>query len=107
MKNLLDKVHRRRLYILASFAILGLQLCAYAALLVLWTTNALDRHPFSLSRLSLVSQIISVTSQALAISSLAALTFLVQAVASDRVIRRGAYASDTCQHNISDELFVS
>lgn len=107
MKNLLDKVHRRRLYILASFAILGLQLCAYAALLVLWATNALDRHLFSLSRLSLVSQIISVTSQALAISSLAALTFLVQAVASDRVIRRGAYASDTCQHNISDELFVS
>jgi hypothetical protein len=90
MKGLLDRAYRRRLYILASFAILGLQVCAYSALLVLWTTNSLDRHLFSLSHLSIVSQVTSVVSQALAISSLACLTFVVQAVAADRVIRRRA-----------------
>lgn len=88
MIGLLDRAYRRRLHILASFAILGLQFCAYSALLVLWATNSLDRHLFSLSRVSLVSQVISVVSQATAISSLAGLTFFVQAVAADRVIRR-------------------
>jgi len=90
MKGLLEKAHTRRFYILASFAILALQLGVYATLLILWHTNTLDRHLFSLDRLSLVSQLVSVVSQVLAISSLAALTFFVQAVASDRVIRRRA-----------------
>lgn len=91
MRRLLRRAYRRRLYLLASFAILGLQICAYSALLILWATKGLDRHLFSLSRLSLVSQVISVTSQALAISSLAALTFFVQTVAADRIIRRREY----------------
>jgi hypothetical protein len=90
MKGLLNKAYRRRLYILASFAILGLQVCAYSALLVLWGTSALDKYRFSLSRLSLVSQVISVVSQAFALSSLAALISFVQPVAVDRVIRRRA-----------------
>lgn len=92
MNRLLDEAHRRRLYILASFVTLGLQACAYLALLVLWGTKVLDKHLFSLSHLSLTSQVISVVSQALVISSLAALTFFVQAVAADRVIRRRACA---------------
>src|ERR1700733_10401549 len=90
MKGLLDKAFRRWLYILASLAILGLQVCAYSALLVLWRTNALGRLLFSSERLNILSQIVSVVSQTLAISSLAALTFFVQAVASDRIIRRRA-----------------
>ena len=97
MKALLDVAYRRRLYIIASALILGLQLSAYSALLVLWRTNALDRHLFSLSRLSLVSQVVSAVSQALAISSLAALTFFVQGVAADRIIRRRTCSSDNCQ----------
>ena len=97
MKALLDVAYRRRLYIIASFLILGLQLGAYLSLLVLWRTNALDRQIFSLSHLSLVSQVVSVVSQALVISSLAALTFFVHDVASDRIIRRRACACNNCQ----------
>lgn len=50
----------------------------------------------------LISQIVSVVSQTLAISSLAALTFFVQSVASDRVIRRRAclrHLSTSCNHH--------
>ena len=98
MKSLFDPASRRPLVrhrlLRDTF---GLQICAYLALLVLWATSALDRHLFSLSHLSLVSQVVSAISQALAISSLAALTFFAQAVASDRIIRQRACACDSCQ----------
>jgi galactitol-specific phosphotransferase system IIC component len=97
MKSLFDTICKRRLYVTACFAILGLQICAYLVLLVLWSTSALDRHLFSLSHLSLVSQVVSATSQALAISLLAALTFFAQVVASDKIIRQRMCARDCCQ----------
>ena len=97
MKSLFDPVYKRRLFVTVSFAILGLQISAYLVLLVLWSTSALDRHLFSLSHLSLVSQVVSAISQALAISLLAALTFFAQVVASDKIIRRRTCARDCRQ----------
>lgn len=73
--------------------ILGFQVAAYSVLLVLWGTNTLDKQLFSLSHATLVSQVVSVVSQALSISSLAVLTFFAQSVASDRIIRRRAFVS--------------
>jgi hypothetical protein len=107
MQGILDRAYRRRLYVLASFAILGLQVCAYSALLVLWATEALDKHLFSLSRLSLVSQVISVISQALAVSSLAALTFFVQAVAADRIIRQREFRRKNLSTFTDDKILLN
>jgi hypothetical protein len=106
MKALLSQTYRRRLYIIASFVILGLQAGAYLALLVLWHANTLDRHLFSLSRLSLVSQVVSVVSQALAMSSLATLTFFVHGVASDRIIRRRPCVQQLST-DIDDDFLIS
>ena len=106
MKGLLDKGYRHRLYIITSSAILGLPVCIYSALLVLWHTNTLDGRLFSLSRLSLVSQIISAVSQAFSISSLALLTYFVQALAADRVIRRRTSAHENSPLNIDDKFLI-
>lgn len=87
MPVLTSRALRRRLYFWASLVILGLEFIVYLVFLVLWRTRALEHHMFSLAHLTTVSLIISTTSQIASIASLAALTFLVQTLASDRTIR--------------------
>lgn len=78
---------RRRLYLYGCITILGLEGVVYVVLLLLWSTRALDKHLFSLTRLSTVSLVLSTSSQVLSISTLAIVTYLAQALASDRTIR--------------------
>ena len=91
MSGFKSRSFRRRLYLLVSLIIIGLQGLVYSAMIALWGARTLDHHLFSLSRLGAVSQVISVVSQALIIFSLAALTFFAQALASDQIVRRSAY----------------
>ena len=102
---------RRRLYLLASQTIIGLQGLVYLVLVALWGTRALDHHLFSLTRLGSISRTISVISQAFIISSLAALTFFAQALASDRIVRQRAYfnyfsqvSSPFCESAVGQKL---
>ena len=86
MAGLRSRAYQRRLYLLASQTIIGLQGLVYLALVALWDARTLDHYLFSLSHLGHISRTISVISQALIISSLAALTFFAQALASDRIV---------------------
>ena len=109
MAGLRSRASRRWLYLLASQTIIGLQGLVYLGLVALWGTQTLDHHLFSLSRLGTISRAISVISQALIISSLAALTFFAQALASDRIVRRRVYFEKTVLSIFqkSDHLFAN
>ena len=63
----------------------------YLALVALWGTRTLDHHLFSLSHLGTISETIPIVSQMLIVSSLGALAFFAQTLASDRIVRRRAY----------------
>ena len=106
MVGLRSRGFRRRLYLLGSLTIIGLQGLVYLALVALWRTRTLDHHLFSLSRIGSITRTTSVISQALIVSSLAALTFFAQALASDRIVRRRVYFEKTVLFQKSDHLFA-
>lgn len=87
---------RRRLYLYGCITLLGLEGIIYLVLFLLWSTTALEKHLFSLARLSTVSLLLSISSQALSISTLAIVTYLAQALASDRTIRAREQNAQTC-----------
>jgi len=72
-----------------SFSLL---LAIYAALLTLHATNALDSQLFSIDRIDKVTQIVVGVSQTSIIILTAALSFTLEALASDAVLRRSKWA---------------
>lgn len=81
--------HRIRL--VTSTVVLGLLVLAHTVLICLWGTHALDRHLFSISRVSQATQFISIGAQAIITFLLVLLSYSVQAVAADQIIRQSEF----------------
>lgn len=78
--------HRIRL--VTSTVVLGFLVLAHTILICLWGTHALDRHLFAISRVGEASQIINIGAQATITFLLVVLSYSVQAVAADQIIRQ-------------------
>jgi amino acid permease len=88
------------LHVLAAGTVLTVLVAFHVVLIVLWVKQAslLDRHSFDVARLSEITQIISVVSQAWIVLSLAVFSFVVQSVVADRIIRRRKHGSRLRTH---------
>jgi hypothetical protein len=73
---------------------LGLLTAFHVALLVLWARGTFAHHLFSLKRIGFVTQFLAITTQLFSVLILALLCFVVQAIASDRIVRRRTFILD-------------
>jgi hypothetical protein len=76
---------------IAAQVSLSLLTTFHATLLVLWARGTLDHHLFSLQRIGFATQLIAVTTQVFSVLTLALLCFVIQAISSDQIIRRGTF----------------
>lgn len=83
--------HKIRLIV--ACAVLFFLVAAHAVLAYLWGSHALDKHLFSISKVSERTQAITIGSQATITILLVILSFVVQGVAADQIIRRREYLS--------------
>jgi hypothetical protein len=77
-----------KFHLTASIISFSLLTAIYATLLALWATGALDSQLFSVDRIDKVTQIVVGISQVSVIILTAVLSFSMEALASDAVLRR-------------------
>jgi len=75
-------------HLAAAIISFSLLVVIYATLLALWASDALDSQVFSIDRIDKVTQIVVGVSQTSVIILTAALSFTMEALASDAVLRR-------------------
>lgn len=78
----------QRVRIITSCIVLGVLAAAHVVLVYLWGSKILDKHLFSIDKVSMASQAISLAAPAFITISLVLLTVLVQGFAADQIIRR-------------------
>lgn len=81
----------RQVFVAISAALVSTFVAIYLVLLVLWASRALERRYFPLTHVSLASQAIAISSQALGVLMFAGITYATQTLASDSIIRRREY----------------
>lgn len=62
----------------------------YIAVIVVWATRVLDHHRFSINNIGVMTQAVSISSQIFTVGILGVLSFIVQLLSSDRMIRSRA-----------------
>lgn len=80
------QTHRGRL--ITSCIVLATLICAHIVLIVLWSTEALQKHFFTLDKVTEATQAVTVGSQGVITILLVVLSYVVQGVAADQIIRR-------------------
>lgn len=80
-----------KLFVIAARVFLGLLAAFHVALLVAWARGTLDHHLFGLTRIGFATQFIAITTQVFSVLTLAPLCFVVQAIASDQIVRRRTF----------------
>lgn len=83
--------NHHRIRLVTTCVVLFLLVGAHTALISLWASHGLDKHLFSISKLSEASQVITIATQATITILLVLLSFAVQGVAADQIIRRREY----------------
>lgn len=78
--------HRGRLVTICI--VLTTLVAAHATLISLWSMETLQKHLFSLDKVSEATQAVTVGTQATITALLVALSYAVQGVAADQIIRR-------------------
>jgi uncharacterized membrane protein YqaE (UPF0057 family) len=69
-------------------AVLALLIAAYVILIFLWASRTLDKHLFSITKISAATQAITLVAQAWITILLAVLGYVVQGIVADQIIRR-------------------
>lgn len=85
--------NHHKIRLIVACAVLFFLVAAHAILVSLWASHALDNHLFSISKISERTQAITIGSQATITILLVVLSFVVQGVAADQIIRRRKYLS--------------
>lgn len=82
----LRKSHKIRL--ITCYVALALLIAAHITLISLWATHALDEHLFSVTKVNVATQAITIVAQAWITMLLTLLGYVVQGIMADQIIRR-------------------
>lgn len=88
MDGTVTQPHAHRGRLITSCIVLATLIAAHVALISLWSTKTLQKHLFSLDKVSEATQVVTVVSQATITLLLVVLSYVVQGVAADQIIRR-------------------
>lgn len=58
----------------------------YVALIIIWATHALDKRPFNITHIGIVTQIVTIAAQAYTVGITIIISFLVQAISCHNII---------------------
>lgn len=78
----------RQFYLNSTLAVVAFLTALYAAIAVLWALKVLEKHLFSVSRVGVITQTIVVVVNVLSGTILPGISFLLQALATDHILRR-------------------
>jgi hypothetical protein len=78
----------QKIRLITCCVVLALLIAAHVALISLWASHALDKHLFSIAKLSAATQAITLVAQAWITILLTLLGVVVQGIAADQIIRR-------------------
>ena len=76
-------------WLVTCFVVVALLIASHITLISLWASRALDKHIFSISKVNSMTQFMTIATQAWVTLLLVVLSFAVQRIAADRIIRRG------------------
>lgn len=78
----------KRIRFIICCAVLSILVTSHVVLIALWSSRALDKHLFSLAKVSLATQTTAIALQALITVLIVILTYALQGITADQIIHR-------------------